>query len=144
MASSILVATRKGHFRIQRGEAGWAIADVAFLGDSVSMALRDPRDGALYAGLYLGHFGVKLHRSDDGGKTWTEIAAPAFPKQPEGEVSQMPDGRPWPWRVEQIWALEAGLARQPGLLWCGTIGGGLFRSTDRGGSWELVRSLWDH
>jgi photosystem II stability/assembly factor-like uncharacterized protein len=30
------------------------------------------------------------------------------------------------------------------VLWCGTIPGGLFRSSDDGASWELVRSLWDH
>ena len=29
------------------------------------------------------------------------------------------------------------------MLWAGTIPGGLFRSTDRGGSWSLVRGLWD-
>jgi hypothetical protein len=28
-------------------------------------------------------------------------------------------------------------------MWCGTIPGGLFRSDDRGQSWELNRSLWD-
>ena len=32
------------------------------------------RDGAWYAALDHGHFGVKLHRSDDRGATWTEIA----------------------------------------------------------------------
>src|SRR5262245_43603734 len=134
MTNTLLVATRKGLFRIRRGDAGWTIAEVAFLGDSVSMTLRDPRDGALYACLYLGHFGEKLCRSDDDGKSWTELTAPAFPKQPEGEQDQLPDGRPWPWRVEQIWSLEPG--REPGSLWCGTNGGGLFHSTDRGASWE--------
>jgi hypothetical protein len=39
--------------------------------------------------------------------------------------------------------LEAGGADEPGLLWAGTIPGGLFRSADRGATWELVRSLWD-
>jgi hypothetical protein len=29
------------------------------------------------------------------------------------------------------------------VLWAGTIPGGLFRSTDRGDSWSLVRGLWD-
>jgi photosystem II stability/assembly factor-like uncharacterized protein len=78
MSNALLVATRKGLFRVERGEAGWRIGEVAFLGDAVSMTLRDPRDGAIYAGLGLGHFGVKLRRSDDGGRTWTELAALAF------------------------------------------------------------------
>ena len=32
----------------------------------------------------------------------------------------------------------------PGTLWCGTLPGGLFRSQDRGSSWQLVESLWRH
>lgn len=35
-------------------------------------------------------------------------------------------------------------ADQPSTIYCGTIPGGLFRSDDRGDSWQLVRSLWDH
>jgi len=33
---------------------------------------------------------------------------------------------------------------EPGVLWCGTMPGGLFRSADHGDSWEMIRSLWDH
>ena len=39
--------------------------------------------------------------------------------------------------------MAAGGADQPGVLWAGTLPGGLFRSNDRGDSWELVRALWD-
>ena len=41
-------------------------------------------DGALYASLDHGHFGAHLHRSDDGGATWPEIAAPEYPAKPDG------------------------------------------------------------
>jgi hypothetical protein len=142
MTTRLLVATRKGLFHLDRRASGWAIDHVSFLGHSVSMTLPDPRDGAIYCALNLGHFGVKLHRSRDLGATWEELPAPAFPKQPEGQIDTLPGGAPWPWRVEQIWSLEAG--RAPGELWCGTIPGGLFRSTDSGATWHLVRALWDH
>lgn len=138
------VSTRKGLFRVERIQGRWQIKHVAFLGDSVSIALPDARDGALYAGLGLGHFGVKLRRSRDLGETWEELPAPAFPPHPEGGTDTLPDGRPWPWRVEQLWALEAGLANEPGRLWCGTVGGGLFRSDDSGASWSLSEALWNH
>ena len=53
-------------------------------------------------------------------------------------------GRPLNWSTARIWALAAGGADEPGVLWCGTLPGGLFRSTDHGQSWEMVRALWDH
>jgi hypothetical protein len=139
----LLVSTRKGLFSVvKNGPSGaWQIDRVSFLGDSISMAYHDPRDGRLYGAQYLGHFGVKLQRSADFGEHWEEIAAPAFPAPPEGVVETFADGRPWPWRVEQIWALEAAA---DGGLWCGTIGGGLFRSAGGGESWTLARGLWDH
>jgi len=142
MSDTIVVATRKGLFIVERNADGWGIAATAFLGDNVSVTLSDERDGALYAALDHGHFGGKMQRSDDGGSTWVEIAFPKYPEKPE-----TPDGEdedPHPWSVSNAFCMAAGAADQPGLLWCGTIPGGLFKSTDRGESWELVRSLWDH
>ena len=52
--------------------------------------------------------------------------------------------QPVPWALQLLWTFEPGHADRPGELWAGTIPGGLFRSADRGDSWELVRSLWDH
>jgi hypothetical protein len=142
MMPTLYVSTRKGLFTITRHQRGmWSIEDAAFLGDSVSLMLPDRRDGARYVAFGLGHFGVKLRRSRDHGETWDELAAPAFPPMPEGTESKLSDGRPWPWRVDQIWSLEAG--HEPNQLWCGTIGGGLFRSDDAGDSWRLVESLWN-
>lgn len=135
MNDRLLVATRKGLFTLER-HADWRIVDTAFLGDPVSITLADARSNTLYAALNLGHFGVKLHRSRDGGAHWEEIAVPSYPPQPEG--AEGPD-----WSLVQVWCLESGGADQPGLLWAGTMPGGLFRSDDHGDSWTLVRSLWD-
>jgi hypothetical protein len=35
-------------------------------------------------GANLGHFGVKLHASEDAGVSWREVATPTYPAQPEG------------------------------------------------------------
>lgn len=148
MSDRFLVATRKGLFTVQRGHSRlspWTIIAEAFLGDNVSMVLPDRRDGSIWAALDHGHFGAKLHVSKDGGATWAECPAPAFPPKPEGQQEVEPaGGRPIPWTVLRIWSLEAGGADDQYGLWCGTIPGGLFRSDDRGASWQLVRSLWDH
>ena len=37
-------------------------------------------------------------------------------------------GRPINWSTARIWALAAGGADEPGVIWCGTLPGGLFRS----------------
>jgi hypothetical protein len=131
------IASRKGLFSLQKQDGRWALGPIAFLGEPVSMVLADPRDGALYAALNLGHFGVKLHRKDAGAEHWTEIAAPAYPLKPEDASD------PVDWSVKFIWSLACGGADQPGAIWAGTLPGGLFRSSDRGESWALVSSLWD-
>jgi hypothetical protein len=146
MSESLLVSTRKGLFTIARTGVGrnpWAVSKVDFLADNVTLALFDKRDGCSYAALDHGHFGVKLQRCRPGG-TWEECAAPAYPPKPEGLVDTDGWGKPIPWTTVRIWALEAGGATDDGVLWCGTIPGGLFRSADSGTSWELVRPLWDH
>jgi hypothetical protein len=137
MSHRLFVATRKGLFTLTRTTARphWHIGVPQFLGDPVTVVLPDARDGALYAALNLGHFGVKMRRSANQGETFEEQPVPAYPPQPEPV-------RGVPWTLEQVWSLEAGGADQPGVLWAGTIPGGLFRSEDGGASWNLVESLW--
>jgi len=142
MSDSLLVSTRKGLFTVERANGRWDIAKVDFLGDNVTLTLTDPRSGFSCAALDHGHFGVKLHRSNGSG--WEEVAAPIYPPKPEGPDELDMWGRPIPWSTVRIWALESGGADEPGVLWCGTLPGGLFRSTDNGASWEIVTSLWEH
>ena len=142
MPQPLHVATRKGLFVFERGAKGYASPSVHFLGDPVSMSFADPRDGSWYAALALGHFGVKLRRSDDHGRTWNDVGVPVYPEQP-ADLPESEREKPGAWTLHQIWSLEAADPRTPGTLWCGTIPGGLFRSDDRGQSWTLVRSLWD-
>ncbi len=136
MSDQLWIATRKGLMQWTRSPAGWRQARAHFLGDPVSHVLVDPRDAAIYASLNLGHFGCKLHRSDDGGAHWQEVAAPAYPAKPEGSEDKTP------WDLKLLWTLAPGGADEPGVLWAGTIPGGLFRSADRGASWQLIESLW--
>jgi hypothetical protein len=127
------VATRKGLFELRRAAAGWRIGRISFLGEPVSMVL-PPRAGdqRMLAALNLGHFGVKVHASDDAGANWHEVAAPAYPAQP-AEAAGVP------WKLVMIWSLEM----HDGQVWAGTLPGGLFRSPDFGRSWHLVESLWN-
>ncbi len=144
MSDRILVATRKGLFEVARkGSKRWDVSPVNFLGDHVSMVL--PGE-TTFAALHHGHFGTKLHRSADRGKTWAECATPAFPEVPEGTPPEfnLASGLETPRRVMMVWALETGGPDRDGVLLCGTIPGGLFVSRDNGDSWTLVESLWEH
>lgn len=144
MSTTALIGTRKGLFTVDLDAPSAAVRPPAFLGAPVTNAVRDPRDGARYVALDHGHFGVHLHRSDDDGATWTEIAAPAYPPKPDGvsQVNPMTQ-REVEWTTRLAWVIEPGHPDEQGVLWCGTIPGGLFRSDDRGDSWQLVDSLWN-
>ena len=137
MSDRLFVGTRKGLFTIARENGRWAVREPAFLGDPVTAVLSQDGGNTIHAALNLGHFGVKMRRSVDGGKTWEEQSAPTYPQQPENAPGPA-------WKLVQVWTLEAGGKDEPGVLWAGTIPGGLFRSIDRGATWTLVRSLWDH
>ena len=125
------VATRKGLFELRRDDTGWRITGISFLGEPVSMLLPPHRDTRMLAALNLGHFGVKLHASEDAGAHWQEVATPSYPAQPADATGPA-------WKLVQVWALEAA----HGTVWAGTLPGGLFRSRDHGQSWQLVESLW--
>jgi len=132
MSDRMLVATRKGLISLARKNGGWQITRTDFPGVAVTAALHDARDGTTYAVLKHGHFGSKLHRSDDGGQSWTELSAPAFPEDAADKPA-----------LFQVWTLEAGGADEQGTLWAGALPAGLFRSDDRGEHWTLMRPLWD-
>ncbi len=126
------VATRKGLFELRRDPAGlWRLGRVSFLGEPVTMVLPPDADGRMLAALNLGHFGVKMHRSDDAGAHWHEVPAPAYPPQP-------PEAKGFPWKLVLVWSMERAGSR----VWAGTIPGGLFSSDDHGDSWQLAEALW--
>src|ERR1022692_882856 len=110
MLERMLLATRKGLLQLARLNDGWRIARSSFPGVAVTAALHDARDDTLYAMLKHGHFGAKLHRSDDQGRSWTELPAPAFPADAAGSPT-----------LFQIWTLEPGGTVEPGQLWAGAL-----------------------
>ena len=135
MSEILHVASRKGLFRYARRGKAWTPRPPAFLGTPVTAVLPDRRDGAVYAALKHGHFGLKLHRSDDSGARWKELPSPAFPKDFGG-----PEKPP---SVDVIWTLAAGGADEPGVVWAGTLPGALFRLEEKGERAVLIESLWN-
>jgi photosystem II stability/assembly factor-like uncharacterized protein len=100
-------------------------------GVAVYTALIDTRGTPrIYASSCNAFFGMKVLRSTDLGKTFSETkSAPAFPKD---------DGR----ALANIWSLESGEDKRE--LWCGVEPASLFKSRDGGDSWEMVPGISNH
>src|SRR3546814_19286969 len=132
-SSDVCSSDLKGLFLVEGG-GRQAPRNLGFLGDPVSAFLEDRRDGTLYAALNLGHFGVKLHRSEDFGATWTELPAPAFPvgmpAYKEGEKAPT---------VTLTWTLAAEVPDQSGALCADPLPGPLLRRDAHGDTTHLER-----
>lgn len=130
----LILGTRKGLLVVDlNGE----VCREFHLGAPVSYAAVDPRNGAWWAAVDHGHWGQKLHRSQDGGHTWEEIPAPQYP---EGE--EITDGKPAV--LSYIWLVTPGGADEPNRVYIGTEPGGLFISDDGGDTFSLCEPLWNH
>jgi photosystem II stability/assembly factor-like uncharacterized protein len=118
------VGTAKGLFFIEGDEVrGPCFPSERFPSVSITS------DGRVIAASVSEHWGPTVRQSDDFGKTWTEHdeRVIAFP---EGEAA-----------VAQVWQLlDAG----DGVVYAGTEPAALFKSTNGGKSFELMRGLWDH
>ncbi len=142
MSNSLWVGTRKGLFSIVRNGHGWDIRQAEFLGVQVPIVCASPESKQVFAALKHGHFGPKIHRSDDQGRSWQEVATPKYPPKPDHvpDVIDPMRNKPIPWNLELIWSLEQ---TPSGRIWCGTLPGGLFSSDDAGNSWQLNMPLWN-
>ncbi len=133
----VLIGTMKGAFvfRSDASREKWEEAGPYFPGRSVYAMAYDGRNGRsrLWAAVNSSFWGSFLSSSDDFGKTWSNPEAYNI-KFPEGsEVS-----------LKQIWQIVAGHASEPDTLYCGVEPAALFKSTDAGETWSLVRGLFDH
>ncbi len=136
MSSTLLMAgTRKGVFvgTSDDKREHWEWRGPFFDVDQVYSVMIDTRGGSprLFAGAASMWLGPQVHRSDDLGATWesTPNGGPTFPDDVDASV-------------ERIWQLQPG--PDDSTVYAGTEPGAIFRSTDRGETFELVRGLWDH
>jgi photosystem II stability/assembly factor-like uncharacterized protein len=127
----LLVGTYRGLF-IARSEdrAAWRFEGPLLEGREVYHAIHDPRTDALWAATSHKVWGAHVHRSDDGGRTWSVLDA----------APHHPDDR----GLKAIWFLAPGPPDVPDTLWAGIEPAGLFVTRDAGETWESVTSLNDH
>lgn len=137
MKSTLLIGTRKGLVVCRKKNGHWRPSALHFDGIPVSIAYEDERQGTWWACLDHGHWGVKLHRSNDRGENWEEVTAPAYPEGAEVKEGVAAT-------TKYLWAMQHGGQAYPDRLWIGTEPGGLFRSDNGGENFSLVHPFWNH
>jgi len=79
------------------------------------------------------HWGPAVVTSDDLGNSWREEAGGSIEFPSDAGAA-----------LEQIWQLQPGPKSRPDEVWAGVEPAALFRSTDGGQTFGLIRALWDH
>ncbi|MEU3602353.1 exo-alpha-sialidase [Streptomyces sp. NPDC006798] len=131
----LVVGTRKGLFTGSRRGGRWELSGPHFPAQAVYAAAIDTRGPVprLLAGCDSPHWGPSVFHSDDLGASWVEPDRPAvaFPQDTGASL-------------ERVWQLHPATGGDPSVVYAGTEPAALFRSADRGESFELVRPLWEH
>jgi photosystem II stability/assembly factor-like uncharacterized protein len=144
-AVRVLVGTRKGAFILTSDAARthWQVAGPHFGGWEVYHLKGSPlQPQQLYASQSSGWFGQLIQRSDDGGVTWSPVGN-AFSYEGEVGQHQWYDGTQRPWEFSRVWHLEPSLF-DPEVVFAGVQDAALFRSQDRGQTWQELPALRRH
>ena len=155
---NILVGTKKGGFIFSSDakRKNWQVSDILFKSWNVMHMQMDPRDQRLHAAVDHFVYGPTTHYSDDFGKTWTQarqvpvIPRPSKSGRPSSTVDEAfrSEGgesiKDKPEKMIKIWNIKPGRANEPNVLYAGAQPASLFVSKDRGETWTLNESLYDH
>ncbi len=129
------IGTRKGLWLARSTDRReWRLEGPHFLMSEVLSVLFDTRQEPmrLLVGFRSSHWGPTMQHSDDLGATWVE--------HPDGSIAFPADTDT---ALKATWQLVAD-PRDRDVVWAGTEPHALWRSADRGETFELVRGLWEH
>lgn len=133
----LLVGTRKGLWigRSDESRRSWDFDEPEFLMEAIYGVGVDTRGAAprIFVSGTSEHWGPGVYYSDDLGRSWTETQGAAVRFDPSIGDS-----------VERVWQIQPGSDAEPDVIYAGTEPSALFRSEDRGESFELIKPLWDH
>ena len=145
----VLLGTRKGTYIVEgdRRRKTWKVGPVAHEGSEVYHVVADPRHpGDLYAAVNNAFWGPQVQRSRNWGKSWQEVATPLTARQKDREplFNDKDPTTPMPRPLNNLWHIEPGLANDPDTLYLGADPHLLFRTHDRGASWEPFDAINNH
>jgi hypothetical protein len=133
----LMIGTRKGAFLAlsSRDRLDWTLKGPLLKGAEVNHVtiLRGSGDEAVLAvASKTEWFGPELHLSSDMGETWME---PSRSVRFDAERGHS---------VARVWTISEDRRGPSPVLYAGVDPGALFRSADRGITWEEIRGLTDH
>ncbi|HEY3040936.1 MAG TPA: hypothetical protein VGJ66_19510 [Pyrinomonadaceae bacterium] len=153
----LLAGTMKGAFvlRSDKQRQQWEVGGPYFPGRAIYALAYDDRNGRqrLWAAVNSSYWGSYLSSSEDFGKTWTEpeTYGVKFPQSEPAPAAPMQDANPATnatanadLSLKQIWQIALGHPDEPDTLYAGVEPAALFKSTDAGATWSLVKGLHDH
>ncbi len=136
MTVVLMIGTRKGLWlATSEDRHSWTLSEPILLMHEVPSVAVDTRGGRtrLLVGTRSEHWGPAVLHSDDLGASWSE------PEQGGVRFGDS-DGA----ALSRIWQLQPDSEDRPGVVWAGCEPISLWRSTDGGVHFDLVRGLWDH
>jgi photosystem II stability/assembly factor-like uncharacterized protein len=151
----LFVGTKKGGiiFTSDKNRLEWDTSKLNFKAWKVMNMVMDPRDQRIHAAVTHPVFGPSTQYSDDLGETWTQAeVSPTFEQESKAE---RPLGTPEealdpataarkPEEVLSIWKIQPAGNQEPDTLYAGVEPAALFKSTDRGQTWEINPGLFNH
>ena len=153
----VFVGTSKGGFVFESDEnrKKWEMSDIQFKSWNVMHMQLDPRDNRLHAAVSHNVYGPTTHYSDDFGKTWVQakqvpvLTRPSNSGRPASTVneafsSEAGEALTKPEKMIKVWNITPGRKDEPNVLYAGAQPASFFVSKDRGETWELNESLYDH
>jgi photosystem II stability/assembly factor-like uncharacterized protein len=131
----VAIGTRKGLWLAHSEDrSAWTLDGPHFLMAEIPSIGIDTRGGQarLMVGIRSEHWGPTVTRSDDLGKSWDETPQGAMRFPQDTGVA-----------VERVWQITPDV-HDDNVVWASTEPQALWRSSDRGETFSLVRGLWDH
>lgn len=142
----VFLGTRKGGYVLEsdKNRRKFDVKGPFSDGEEVYHVQPDPRTpGTVYAAVNNGWFGPRMFRSADWGRKWEEMPPPMMKVFKEREVQDFSQPRPTH-PITNLWHVEPGPANEPKSVFLGIDPANLFRSDDRGASWEPLPGLNEH
>lgn len=140
------VGTKRGLFLLESNSRRkkWEVRGPFLKGWSVPYAMIDTRGTPrLHAAASSHTFSATTLSADIAGKKFTPAEKPPEIPELNPKAKKFVDEYGLD-ASKKIWIIQPGPAKQKKVLYAGTAPAGLFRSEDRGATWEPVKGLNEH